>query len=413
VGLVTLAPLRHPPFRRFWIGAALSNIGTWMETVALGYYVADQTRLAVWSAVIAAAGFVPIAVIGPIGGALADRRSRKVILLVTMSAQALVATAITVLVAVDSAGPAVIALLTLLSGCAAAIGFPSYQASFRHLVPPEDLPAAIGLSSAQWNLGRILGPVAAAVAIGIGGISWALAINSLSFLAVIVAVASVHLPRPPRGAAHEPFRRAILGGWHHVRAEAGLRATFTIMCLNTFLAAPFIALIPAMAVKVLDGNEATTGVLVTAQGVGAVVAGAVIGGLVARYGVRVTMVRAVGLLAPSLAVYGLAPTVVTMAMALAVLGFLYMLALSTFTTVAQQRSPDELTGRVLAVNNAVLGALYPVGALLQGRLGDVIGLRATTVLAGAALAAALVAVRAVRPHFTSALEHPVAPVPAA
>ena len=87
MGLVTLAPLRHPPFRRFWIGAALSNIGTWMETVALGYYVADQTRLAVWSAVIAAAGFVPIAVIGPIGGALADRRSRKVILLVIMSSR--------------------------------------------------------------------------------------------------------------------------------------------------------------------------------------------------------------------------------------------------------------------------------------------------------------------------------------
>ena len=120
-----------------------------------------------------------------------------------MSAQAVVAAALTVLVAVDAAGPAMIALLTLLSGCAAAIGFPAYQASFRHLVPPEDLPAAIGLSSAQWNLGRILGPVAAAVAIGVGGISWALAINTLSFLAVIVAVASVRLPsnrcsaRPP------------------------------------------------------------------------------------------------------------------------------------------------------------------------------------------------------------------------
>jgi len=125
------------------------------------------------------------------------------------------------------------------------------------------------------------------------------------------------------------------------------------------------------------------------------------------------MVRAVGLLAPSLAFYGLAPNVVTMAMALAVVGFLYMLALSTFTTVAQQRSPDELTGRVLAVNNAVLGALYPLGALLQGRIADVIGLRATTVAAAVALAAALVVVRAARPHFTSPLEHPVATVPTA
>ena len=91
----------RPAFRRIWFGNLASNIGTWMETVALGYYVADQTRLAVWSAVIAAAGFIPIAVIGPIGGALADRRSREVILLLAMSAQAVVAIAVTVLVAVD------------------------------------------------------------------------------------------------------------------------------------------------------------------------------------------------------------------------------------------------------------------------------------------------------------------------
>jgi predicted MFS family arabinose efflux permease len=407
VGLVTLAPLRHPPFRRFWIGAAVSNIGTWMETVALGYYVADQTRMAVWSAVIAAAAFIPIAVIGPIGGALADRRSRKTILLLALTAQTLIAAVVAALVAAEAATPGTIALLTLASGCAAAIGFPSYQASFRHLVPPEDLPAAIGLASAQWNLGRILGPVAAAVAISVGGIAWALVINTLSFLAVIGAVASVRLPRPALGRATEPFRRAILGGWRHVRAEPGLRATFSIMCLNTFLAAPFIALIPAMAVKVLDGDETTTGLLVTAQGVGAVLAGATVGGLVARYGIRLTMTRAVGLTAPALALYGVAPTLASMAAALAVVGFLYMLALSTFSTAAQQRSPDEVVGRVLAVNNAVLGALYPLGALVQGRLADTIGLRTTTVAAALLLAAALAGLQALRPGYTSPLATPV------
>ena len=404
---MSLAPLRHPPFRRFWIGAAVSNIGTWMETVALGYYVADQTRLAVWSAVIAAAGFVPIAVIGPIGGALADRRSRKTILLLALTAQTLIAGVLTALVAAEAAGPATIAVLTLGSGCAAAIGFPSYQASFRYLVPAEDLPAAIGLASAQWNLGRILGPVAAAVAIGVGGIEWALVVNTVSFLAVIGAVASVRLPGANPMAAAEPFRRALLGGWRYVRAEPGLRATFSIMCLNTLLAAPFIALIPAMAVKVLDGDETTTGVLVTAEGVGAVLAGATVGGLVARYGLRLTMLNAVSLSVPALIVYGLAPSTLAMAGALAVVGFLYMLALSTFTTAAQQRSPDELVGRVLAVNNAVLGALYPLGVLIQGRLGDVVGLRATTVAVALVMGAALVGVRALRPAYTAALNDPV------
>ena len=100
-----------------------------------------------------------------------------------------------------------------------------------------------------------------------------------------------------------------------------------------------------------------------------------------------------------------------MGMALAVVGFLYMLALSTFTTAAQQRSPDELVGRVLAVNNAVLGALYPLGALIQGRLADVVGLRATTVAAAVVLAVALVAVRAAPRTSRPPLEHPVDPVP--
>ena len=403
MGLVSLAPFRHPPFRRFWIGACVSNIGTWMETVALGYYVVEQTRLAFWSAAIAAAAFIPIALLSPIGGALADRRSRKALLISALSVQTVLAGIVTVLVASGTATPAVIALLALGSGCAAAIGFPAYQSAFKHLVPAAELPAAIGLASAQWNLGRILGPVAAAAAIHFGGITWALAINTFSFFAVIGAVASVRLPRPVRGATHEPFRRALGGGWRYVRAEPGLRATFSVMCLNTFFAAPFIALIPAMAVKVLGGDERTTGLLVTAQGVGAVIAGAMVGGLVSRYGLRLTMVTAVSAITPALVFYGVAPNAVSMAVALAVVGFLYMVALSTFTTAAQQRSPDELLGRVLAVNNAVLGALYPLGALIQGKVADVVGLRVTTVAAALIMAAALVGARLTRPGYTSGL----------
>ena len=250
--------------------------------------------------------------------------------------------------------------------------------------------------------------MAAAVAIGLGGITWALAINTVSFLAAIAAVASVALPPPEPDAAHEPFRRALLGGWHRVRAEPGLRVSFTLLCLNTFVAAPFIALIPAMAVKVLDGDEATTGILVTAQGVGAVAAGAVMGGLVMRHGLRLTMVGAVAGTGPALIAYGLAPNLATMALALAALGFCYMVALSTFSTAAQQRSPDHVVGRVLAVNMAVLGALYPLGALIQGRIADAVGLRATTVASGMVLAVSLLFLRASRPGYTDPLAHAVA-----
>jgi MFS family permease len=408
VGLLSLAPFRYPRFRRFWIGACVSNIGTWMETVALGYYVVDQTRMAFWSATIAAAAFIPVALLSPVGGALADRRSRQAVLISALAVQTLLAGVVTALVATETATPAVIALLALGSGCAAAIGFPSYQSAFRHLVPAAELPAAIGLASAQWNLGRILGPVAAAVAIRLGGISWALAINTLTFFAVIGAVASVHLPRPEAGAGREPFRRALTGGWRYVRAEPGLRSSFSVMCINTLFAAPFIALIPAMAVKVLGGDESTTGFLVTAQGIGAVIAGGLVGGLVTRYGLRVTMVTAVSATTAALAAYGLAPNTLLMGLALGVLGFLYMVALSTFTTAAQQRAPDALLGRVLAVNNVVLGAFYPLGALVQGKLADLAGLRTTTVGAAVVMATVLAVGRLVRPGYTSALALPAA-----
>jgi predicted MFS family arabinose efflux permease len=92
-----------------------------------------------------------------------------------------------------------------------------------------------------------------------------------------------------------------------------------------------------------------------------------------------------------------------MAATLAVVGFLYMVALSTFTTAAQQRAPDALLGRVLAVNNTVLGALYPLGALVQGKLGDAVGLRMTTVAAALLMAGVLGVTRLTRPGYTAAL----------
>ena len=110
---VSFAPFRHRPFALFWTGAFLSNIGTWMESVALGYYVADVTRQATWNAVIAAAAFVPIAFLAPLGGVLADRRSRKALLITTTLIQASLAALIAVLIAIDAAPPGVVALVVL------------------------------------------------------------------------------------------------------------------------------------------------------------------------------------------------------------------------------------------------------------------------------------------------------------
>jgi predicted MFS family arabinose efflux permease len=134
--------------------------------------------------------------------------------------------------------------------------------------------------------------------------------------------------------------------------------------------------------------------------------GVALGGLNAAHGSRRVLVSVLAGLPLALVLYAYAPSLALSAVALVVVGALYLGAFSTFTTIAQLRSPARLRGRVLSVNMVVLGVLYPLGALLQGRLADAIGLRATTALAGAAMAATMLVVHLVRPHLTAAIDAP-------
>jgi len=154
----SLAPFRSRKFTFMWIGAMLSNIGTWMETVGLTYYVAHTTHKASSSALVAAAGFLPNGVLGPIGSAMADRWSRRGMLIVGNALAAIIAAVLAVWVGGGSATPVGIAALSFVAGCVGAFTFPSFQSVLPDLVPRDDLVAAVGLSNAQWNLGRIIGP---------------------------------------------------------------------------------------------------------------------------------------------------------------------------------------------------------------------------------------------------------------
>lgn len=402
-----IAPLRHPPYARLWTGAFVSNIGTWMETLALGVYVTKLTHQAAWTGTIAAAAFVPIAFFGPIGGALADRLPRKWLLMATTIVQTGLATLLAVLFAVGHPSAPILTLIAFGNGICAGLGFPAFQAILPDLVPVRDLPGAIALSSAQYNLGRVVGPVLAGVVIAIGGYSWAEAVNAASFFAVIAVLLTLALPKPGAHASDQRLFRSIAEGFRFVRDERGLRVNAAAMCLNTFLAAPFIALVPAMAENVLHHGKVGTPVLITAQGIGAVAMALLLGSLVHRYGPRRLLVALMSALPVALGAYAYAPDVALSALALLVVGALYLGALSTFSTIAQLRAPANIRGRVVSVNTMILGSLYPLGAVIQGKIADGIGLRATTLGSGALMAAALVGTRLLRPGITSSLDTPL------
>ena len=377
-----------------------------METLALGIYVTKVTNQAAWTGTIAAASFVPIAFFGPIGGALADRFPRKWLLMGTIIVQTGLASLLAFLFAVGHPSAPVLTLIAFGNGICAGLGFPAFQAILPDLVPVEDLPGAIALSSAQYNLGRVFGPALAGVVIALGGYAWAEAVNAASFFAVIAVLLTLSLPKPGVHAREQKFFRSIAEGFRFVRRERGLRVNAAAMCLNTFLAAPFIALIPAMAQKVLHDGAAGTSVLIVSQGIGAVSMALLLGALVQRYGPRRLLLGLMAALPPALAAYAYAPNLALSALALLVVGALYLGALSTFSTIAQLRAPVNIRGRVVAVNTMILGSLYPLGAVIQGKIADGIGLRATTFGASAVMAAALIGARLARPGVTSALDTP-------
>src|SRR3954452_232861 len=396
------APFRHRRFALLWAGAFVSNIGTWMETVGVGILVTTSTGQAGWAGLVAAAGFLPTALLAPLGGALADRVPRRTLLLSTTSVQILFAGLLTVAASLGDPSPGLVTLIVLGAGCANALGFPAYQAMLPDLVPRADVPGAVSLSSAQWNLGRVIGPALAGLVIGLGGYELAFLLNTLSFFAVFAVVASFRLP-PPTSALGASIMQSIREGARFVRGDAALRFVVGCMALNSLLAAPFIALIPAVALKVFHEEKLGIAVLVTAQGVGAVCMALSLATLFARFGTRRVMVAILGALPVALVAYALAPGLPAAVAATFVVGFLYLGALSSFTTIAQLRAPAALRGRVVSVLMMLIGALYPIGSVVQGAVADEIGLRATTAGAAILLGVLLLAWRLFRPDLADAL----------
>jgi MFS family permease len=398
----SFAPFRHRRFALLWAGAFVSNIGTWMETIGVGILVTTATGKAGWTGLVAAAGFVPTALLAPLGGALADRVSRRTLLLTTTAFQIAFAALLTFVAGLGDPSPGLVTLVVLGAGCANAVGFPAYQALLPDLVPREDVPGAVALSSAQWNLGRVIGPALAGLVIGLGGYELAFFLNTVSFFAVFAVVASFRLPGPAK-----TLGMSILGsireGARFVRGDAALRFVVGCMALNSLLAAPFIALIPAVALDVFHEEKLGTAVLVTAQGVGAVCMGLGLATLFGRFGTRRILLTVLFALPVALALYALAPTLPLAVVAIFGVGALYLGTLSSFTTVAQLRAPAELRGRVVSVLMMLIGALYPVGSVVQGAIADQIGLRATTTGAAVLLAVVLLTWRVLRPRAADAI----------
>jgi MFS family permease len=203
----------------------------------------------------------------------------------------------------------------------------------------------------------------------------------------VLALLAVRVPPPP-GTAGASLWQRITDGARTARTEPGCWTALNLAFVMALCASPFIALIPAVAVVLFHGDAGTPSVLVTAQGIGAVIGALALAPLAERYGRRQMLVANLFLLPAALVVYAAAPSLWTAAFGLVLVGATYISVFSGMNVVIQLQAPAEYRARVLSLYFVVVGVVYPVGAALQGRIADLHGLRLTT--AGGALAMALV-----------------------
>jgi len=365
----SLAPLRHRRYAMFWTGAFTSNIGTWMETVAVGILVTKATGQAGWAGLVAAAGFVPQAVVGPFGGALADRLPKKQVLIVTQSVLGGQALLLGTLVYLGHVEYWHVAVLATGVGLANVLDGPARQSLVAEMVGRSDVSSAISLNSACFNSARIIGPSIGGLVIAQYGIAPAFVANSLGFVIAIVTMASLRTRGLPQPGTGQGVAQEILIGLRYVWRTREMMLALGLCFFVSFCVFNFTVYVPLVVRTVLGLGAEGFGFLMASLGVGAV-SGALSLGMAGPRPPRALMFAAAALACGGL--LGLAAArAFWPAMAMLFLtGFFGVITVVGCNTTMQLASTDALRGRVMSIYTLVWGGVFPIGAFLVGAMSE-------------------------------------------
>jgi MFS family permease len=384
-------------FRVFLTGAIGSSIGNNMQLTALLWVVAVTTRSASKVTLIAFITVVPLLLLGPLGGALADRFPRRRLLLVTQTLSMLQAFALWGVWESGVASYWVMFGLSLAGGVFIALNVPAWQSIVPELVPREFLQNAITLNSVQFNVARAAGPMLAGLLIAWVGAGICFLINALSFVLVLVALLLITSADTAPGEP-ESEHPGVLAGFResvrYLRAQPGLQVAIGTHAAFALLGAPVVQLIPVLSVEVLDVGSAAYGLLLGSFGVGAVAIAFVIGSFDERVLPSRLLAGGLALTAVSVVGLGLSPGLVVGVLFMVAFGASYVTVVAIDHSTIQALSDDHIRGRVTSLWLMTFGTGFPLGTILMGVIADVVGVRAVLVAAGALVALVLAGVAA-------------------
>jgi len=377
----------HRDYTLFWGGAFITNLGSWLQSVALGWLVLTLTNSTFLLGIVGFAQTIPVLLLGLLGGAIADRSDRRVVLIIAQGAAVVLVVLLTLLTWFNDVNVAAIIAFAVLTGSVSALSAPAWQAFIKDLVQPDQLRSAIALNSTRFNLSRIIGPAIGGWLLAQVGPAGCFATNAVSYLGVLGALFLIRTPKP-KPAPYVPLTQALNDGLAYAWRDNSIRSLLFVTAAMAFFGFPYGSFMPAFARDVLNIGPKGLGTLLTAVGVGAI-AGAFASSVrwVGRHP-RGAMVAAEITFGAALCVFSLSVVLPVSLAALVVLGFAMITYLSVANSVLQMNVPDALRGRLMGIWVLVNTGVTPVGSLILGGSSAAFGISRSLAGSGIALVAA-------------------------
>lgn len=378
-----LRTLRYRNYRLFFSGQSLSLIGTWMQQVAMSWLVYRLTDSAFLLGLVHFAARIPIFLLAPAMGVLADRWNRHRILLITQTLSMLQALVLAGLVLSGAAAVWHLLALSLLLGLINSLDIPARQSFIVDLVEnPEDVGNAIALNSSIVNGARLVGPSLAGVLVAAAGEGVCFLLNGLSFLFVIIALLAMNLSPSPREGSEADFFHRLREGAVYVFGFAPIRSLLLLVALLSLMGMPYSVLMPVFAKDIFHGGPHTLGFLMAASGLGALAGALFLASRTTVLGLGRWIVSASLLFSVSLIAFAVSSVFWLAVVLLATAGFGMMVHLAASNTILQTIVDEDKRGRLMSFYAMGFMGMIPFGSLLAGVLGNRIGAPTTVLISG-------------------------------
>ncbi|RRC95887.1 MFS transporter [Schaalia canis] len=380
----TFASLAHHNFRLWFAGNILASSAMWMQRVAQDWLVLTvlTDKSGAQAGIVIALQFLPMMILSPWTGVVADRVDRRTLVQITQSISALLGLGLGTLILSGSIQLWHVHLFALVGGISSSFDAPARQAFVAEMVPPHSVANAVALSSMSFTSARLIGPVGAGLIIDRAGVGWVFIINALIFVVpvLLIALMRVHELNP---RDHAPRAKGqIREGLRYIADRPDLIIVFVLMSVVASLGLNFQLTSAMMATTVFNKGAGEFGLLATFSAIGGVT-GALIAARIGAARLRF-LIPASAAFGVMLIVVSLSPNYLAYALLVIPLGTASMLTMTSANSVLQTRTPDRIRGRVMSLYTIIFLGTTPIGAPFVGWVGETYGARWALAVGGIA-----------------------------